>query len=96
LEVETVAVAVLSKHRLLWLEYRVNCCEVDEIVVTAVLFCIAVVPVALSEVEGDTTVGEFVNCLAVLGSLLVPVQRLVWCLCLQLQHRFFDWHCELL
>ena len=53
-------------------------------------FCMVV-----SVVGGGTAVGGGCGCLGLI-SQLAPVQRLVWCLRLQLQHWFFNWHCELL
>ena len=57
-------------------------------VVTAV-FGKAGLCVVVSVVGGGTTVGGGCRCLELI-SLSTAVQRLVWCLRLQLRHRFFN------
>ena len=84
LELETVATAVLSKHKFLLLEWRIVSCEIEETVVTAVFGKAGWI---LCSGLSGTTVGGGCGCLE-LVSLSTVVQRLVWCLRLQLRHQF--------
>jgi len=87
-EVETLATVIFSKQRFLLFEGEIvsGNCGIEETVVTAV-FDVTEFWLVLSEVEGDTAVCSVCDYIE-LVLLSVSVQRLVWCLRLQLRQWF--------